>query len=268
MTNSSNNKIPVKNLYYLLSYAWSEKLNTRTPEEIDIEECNDLGEFFAQVLTMRLQPLLRRGLDRSYIQQSELTSQPRGRIDFTASIKQQTWERAQMYCTYDELSADTPLNQILKTTLSLLYSKTKQKTAIKHKLREQLDYFETVSKTRISSHLFKRIQLHRNNNKYSFVLHLCELIYNSLLPEPDKDGNRKFKSLETNDREMARIFEKFVYTFASRHLNKVELPTRRIYWLAEYHSKSKDLMPTMNTCLLYTSPSPRDQRGSRMPSSA
>ena len=26
--------------------------------------------------------------------------------------------------------------------------------------------------------------------------------------------------------------------------------------------------PVFNTCLLYTSPSPRDQRGSRMPSSA
>ena len=34
------------------------------------------------------------------------------------------------------------------------------------------------------------------------------------------------------------------------------------------HGK-KDLRITMlNTCLLYTSPSPRDQRGSRMPSSA
>ena len=28
------------------------------------------------------------------------------------------------------------------------------------------------------------------------------------------------------------------------------------------------ILPTANTCLLYTSPSPRDQRGSRMPSSA
>ena len=27
-------------------------------------------------------------------------------------------------------------------------------------------------------------------------------------------------------------------------------------------------VPCVNTCLLYTSPSPRDQRGSRMPSSA
>ena len=32
--------------------------------------------------------------------------------------------------------------------------------------------------------------------------------------------------------------------------------------------KSEDLMKYLTTCLLYTSPSPRDQRGSRMPSSA
>ena len=32
--------------------------------------------------------------------------------------------------------------------------------------------------------------------------------------------------------------------------------------------KEFDLATTMTPCLLYTSPSPRDQRGSRMPSSA
>ena len=32
--------------------------------------------------------------------------------------------------------------------------------------------------------------------------------------------------------------------------------------------KKKDMLDNMSTCLLYTSPSPRDQRGSRMPSSA
>ena len=32
--------------------------------------------------------------------------------------------------------------------------------------------------------------------------------------------------------------------------------------------RTKDLASLQNGCLLYTSPSPRDQRGSRMPSSA
>ena len=37
--------------------------------------------------------------------------------------------------------------------------------------------------------------------------------------------------------------------------------------LAEGYSQCGDL-ELLDTCLLYTSPSPRDQRGSRMPSSA
>ena len=34
------------------------------------------------------------------------------------------------------------------------------------------------------------------------------------------------------------------------------------------HSLNEAVEAAANTCLLYTSPSPRDQRGSRMPSSA
>ena len=35
-----------------------------------------------------------------------------------------------------------------------------------------------------------------------------------------------------------------------------------------YAAMNKHINPVLGTCLLYTSPSPRDQRGSRMPSSA
>ena len=38
-----------------------------------------------------------------------------------------------------------------------------------------------------------------------------------------------------------------------------------VYRGAEYEVR---LLPKVQVCLLYTSPSPRDQRGSRMPSSA
>ena len=34
------------------------------------------------------------------------------------------------------------------------------------------------------------------------------------------------------------------------------------------HGKGADMGAAFGSCLLYTSPSPRDQRGSRMPSSA
>ena len=38
-------------------------------------------------------------------------------------------------------------------------------------------------------------------------------------------------------------------------------------WMAKHYPNSK-ITSVSNSCLLYTSPSPRDQRGSRMPSSA
>ena len=49
---------------------------------------------------------------------------------------------------------------------------------------------------------------------------------------------------------MAAIFEKFVYAFAERHLDNIQLPAKRIYWEAEYHGDTTEsLMPTMNTDL-------------------
>ena len=39
-------------------------------------------------------------------------------------------------------------------------------------------------------------------------------------------------------------------------------------WFLDLPSYAQELYDGLDTCLLYTSPSPRDQRGSRMPSSA
>ena len=54
----------------------------------------------------------------------------------------------------------------------------------------------------------------------------------------------------------------FPLLVAAQHTEKVELMTS----IAVAFARSP--MTLANICLLYTSPSPRDQRGSRMPSSA
>ena len=117
-----NSAIPVKNLYYLLSYAWNDKLEEGDLESIDDLSCPDLATFFTRILTKRIGPLLRRGLDRAYTNQEELTSQPRGRLDFTASAKRQTWNTGQIFCTYTDLTHDVPHNRIIKSTLLLVRS--------------------------------------------------------------------------------------------------------------------------------------------------
>jgi 5-methylcytosine-specific restriction enzyme subunit McrC len=242
--------IPIQNLYYLLSYAWEDKLDPSTLESIDDSSCPDLENFFAHIISQRLQPLLRRGLDRAYVTHEELTSQPRGRLDFSASAKRQTWLQGRMHCSYDDLSRDVPHNRIIKSTLLLLYRKVKLTKALKKILHEQLAYFEEVKTVRVTPRSFQRIQLHRNNRAYQFILHICELVHGSLLPEHDANGKRKFRRIEENEKVMPYLFENFVLAFAKRHqpLAKSHRPTFK--WLAEYHSEnSENLMPSMMTDL-------------------
>ena len=240
--------IPVQNLYYLLSYAWNERLSESELEGIDERQCPDLSTFFAQVLTRRLQPLLNRGLDRAYTSHEECTSQPRGRLDFTASAKQVTWLTGQMYCSYDELTHDTRHNQILKATLFLLYREADLTKELKNTLHQQIKCFHSVRRISVTPRSFQRIQLHRNNREYRFLLHLCELIHASLLPEHDENGRRKFKRIEENASVMPYLFENFILSFANRHLKETKCHRPSIQWLAEYHTESsKQLMPTMKT---------------------
>ena len=83
-----------------------------------------------------------------------------------------------------------------------------------------------------------------------------------------------WNELEGLDEELAVAFNDIDYCLRVRHHLG-----RRILWCADatlYHHESVSRgaeddpvkVARFNTCLLYTSPSPRDQRGSRMPSSA
>ncbi len=246
--------IPVQNLYYLLSYAWDDRLKTVELEKITDEQCPDLANFFAQVLGRGVHRLIRRGLDRDYIAQHELTSLLRGRIDFTSSAKRQTWERAKMHCSYDDLSCDVLHNQILYSTLRLLYANKSLSKASKVLLKNHLEAFRGVSLVRITPRIFKRVQLHRNNRSYQFLLHLCELVHASLLPEHlQNESNevsrcRQFRRIEENEKVMPYIFESFILNFARRHFPEAKSGRPNIYWLADYYSEqSEGVLPRMET---------------------
>ena len=78
-----------------------------------------------------------------------------------------------------------------------------------------------------------------------------------------------------------RLFSLFTYLFnvkgflkiVSNNTIKIFCWITRIFWtlncyLQNYEKFATVYLHFINGCLLYTSPSPRDQRGSRMPSSA
>ena len=240
--------ISVQNLYYLLSYAWDSRLATTGLESISDSECPDLAHFFTHILTARLKPLIRRGLDRNYLVYEELTSQPKGRIDFTASAKRQTWHEGKLHCSYDDLSRNVLHNKIIKTTLLLLYRKTKLEKELQLTLHQQLEWFQDVDTTHVSPRSFRRIQWHRNNREYEFLLHICELIHASLLPEHHKTGRRKFRRIEENEGLMAGLFERFILAFSRKHFPDAHTARPHISWDVIYNSEhAEQFIPRMET---------------------
>src|SRR5690606_31789687 len=95
---------------------------------------------------------------------------------------------------------------------------------------------------RVTPRHFHRVQLHRNNRAYRFILHLCELIHGSLLPDKFPDGSRRFRDFTRDERIMAKIFEDFVRNFAASHLTEAKVSAMHIHWCS---SESDEGAPAM-----------------------
>ena len=240
--------IPIANLYYLLAYAWNHRLTEAELASVDADSCPDLNNFFARVLTTGTRSLLRRGLDRSYLAETEETPRIRGRIDFATSEKTLSRTRGKLVCTYDELSPDVLHNRILKATLRLLLGDASLESELRPSLRQVLEPFGRVIDLRVSPRHFHRVQLHRNNRAYRFLLHLCELVHRSHLPARAPDGRLRFRDFARDERIMARVFEDFVRNFAGRHLTGARVSAPKINWTADdFTGGAEHALPAMHT---------------------
>lgn len=237
--------IPIRNVYYLLTYAW-DFLPEGEGRDVSAERCPNLVNLFAAIFASGVRQLVRRGLDRTYVDHTEEIPLLRGRIDFGESTKRQSQWRARMVCTFDELSHDALHNRILRATLDRLLAAdiTAENRRALHVAREWLAHVRTV---RLSTALFRRVQLHRNNRHYRFLLSLCELLYKTLLPS-ESVGIVRFRDFIRDDRVMPKLFEKFVFHFARRHCHGAAVSAKCIAWNGEAETdEARALLPGMLT---------------------
>ena len=109
----STNQIPIENIYYLLCYAW-DKLDEADIVSVDKLDKKNILELLSRVLISGMGALIRRGLDREYVEINEESRSIRGKIDFNTTIKKNLLQNAQIACTYDDLSYNVLHNQIIK----------------------------------------------------------------------------------------------------------------------------------------------------------
>lgn len=224
-------QIPIRNIYYLFCYAW-QQFDQAEALGVDAEKSPDIPNLLAKVLIQGTKTLLRRGLDRNYKAHTDQLATVRGRIDLSTSIQLQACNLRRIQCEYDEFSYDVLHNRILKASMIQLARAKSISMDLARELRRLIDRFPHITDIELRNQHFSQVQIHRNNVFYGFLLNICRLAHDCLLPIPGK-GEYKFEDILRNEQKMARVFEAFVREFFRREQTFFKVEPLTLNWGAE-----------------------------------
>lgn len=220
----------IKNIYYMLSYAFSV-LHLGEYESIATEEFDNIHNLFSAILAKGIGRQLKQGLYREYICHTEDIPVLRGKIDIRGSIENRIARKRLMTCEYDELSENNQLNQILKTTVTLLLRHGNVKKKYKDDLRKKMFFFGDVDLIDLSSVRWAHLQFQRNNQSYRMMIGLCRLIVEGLLQTNEK-GEQKLSSF-IDEQQMSHLYEKFILEFYRQECHGISADASRIDWMVD-----------------------------------
>ena len=245
--------IPIQNIYYLLAYAWD---HFRTADEVNVDQsqCPDAHNLLAMLLCGGIRRLATKGMDKNYREFTETTPRLRGRVDVLASHRRMTHVSGKMICEFDELTADTLPNQVLKATCRRLFRSSTQLSADNRKqARHCLDLLTDISDIQLVKRTFHRIQLHRNNRHYRLLMHVCQMLHELFLPD-EQSGTHRFRDVLDEETVMHRVFESFVRQFAARHCSDAKVSAMKIAWDGQWDDEVNAVLPTMLTDVTLSRP--------------
>ena len=211
----------------MLAYAY-QTLNEDGFKSIESEDFKNIHDLMAAILIRGISHQIKRGLHKNYIGQNEPLGNLRGKIDITASVKQQTLLKRRMICQYDLFSEDTLLNQILKTTMQLLIRNGDVKPENRKALRKLRLYFENISTLDPYQVNWSAIRYHRNNATYKLLMNICWLVIKGLLMTTEGGEYRLAQFLD--DQQMHRLYEKFVLGYFRREYPQYSASPSYIDW--------------------------------------
>ena len=205
--------IPAENFYNVLCYAW-ERLDRlkALPATVRGASSELPQNLLARLLRDSFSQVLRRGLDRGYRERDEETRRPRGKVDLPWTVRRALSVRGQVSVRYEELSRDVLHNQIVKTTMSRLATVANLDDQLRADLMRLALRIPDIAEVELREDLFRRVQIHRNNADYGFLLDLCRLLARHLLPTA-RAGTVRFQDFTADDQEMGLLFEAFVRCF-------------------------------------------------------
>ncbi|HEX8657372.1 MAG TPA: hypothetical protein VF690_07560, partial [Hymenobacter sp.] len=243
--------IPLPTLYYFLCYAWN-----RLPEPAVLQATEALPfhrplALLAQVLLHASRRLLKTGLPSTFEpQEAELTSL-RGRVELAPTVGRGLLERGRAICAFDELSSHSPLHRLLAQTLTTLARAAALPPALRREAGQVRRRFPPGLTAGLAgpptAATFRELRRQRPGSQAAFLLHVCELVWQTALPEPTARGRSRFVDFRRDEALMARLFEQFTRNFFRREQRRYRVYVETIAWQAEGQSDDLALLPTMLT---------------------
>ncbi|MCR6547253.1 5-methylcytosine restriction system specificity protein McrC [Dehalobacterium formicoaceticum] len=240
------NEIPIRNIYYMLSYVY-DVLKEGDNVHLSNEEFDNIYDLFGKILVNGLNLLIKRGFNREYICVSDELPVLRGKIAVNDTLKRQSFILGKLSCEYDELSPNVLFNQIIKASIITLINYKELDKQIKEQLIYINRYFQEIEVIRLQKSHFSRIRYHRNNRFYKLIIDICELIYDEVLVASQK-GETIFKDF-IRDNRMAALYEKFILNFYKKELSSILVYSPIFQWEkdADFEHIGESFLPVMRT---------------------
>ncbi len=241
--------IRIQNVYYMLSYAF-QILNEQGYKQVAAEKFENFAELCAAILIKGVSSQIKRGLGKEYMLQTEALSALRGKIDISASVKEQSMLTKQLVCNYDEFSVNSYMNRIIRTTMDTLVrssisnDKYKDKN-VKKQLRKLLIYFSEVEPLSRESINWK-LQFNKNNQTYQMLISICYLILKGLL-QTTSDGSTKLMDF-LDEQRMCRLYEKFILEYYRKEHPEIKASASQIPW--DTDDGYREMLPVMQSDIM------------------
>lgn len=208
-----NSKIPIRNIYYMLSYAY-QTIGLSEYQRMNVEQFDNVKGLYIEILKIGLPVLIRGGLIKDYVQETDRTTVIKGKIDIGSSIKQNALVDKKLVVLYDVFSEDVLLNQILKATIQYLYKLPDISKPDKRFFFGLLPYFSDVTDIELSLRLWKKVEYNRQNIRYQFLIDVCRYLYEELLL--DESNEEQWIREMKDEQRLSSLYEKFVFAFYKR----------------------------------------------------
>lgn len=239
--------ILIKNIYYMLSYAFTP-LTQGGYENVKKEEFENIHNLFAAILAKGIGRQLKQGLYREYVLRTESLATLRGKIDINGTVKNKLARQKMISCEFDELPENNLLNQIIKTTVMLLLRQKNVSPNHKSDLKKEMLFFSHVDDIDPITIQWSRVRFQRNNNTYRMLIGICQLVLEGMLLTTDK-GEYKLATF-IKPELMSRLFEKFILEYYNQEHDELDASASKIPWGLDDGIDS--MLPVMQTDITLT----------------